>query len=128
MSTETDTTHLGFRDHDLLNDLNPLSIKTIKIPSQNPDQPAKLPKSIVRLGDFLLSLLRIEYEKKDAPIADLPVAQALVNLKDQICGFVKGAYPFEQPMSPSQDPVEWWKHLDADVSSKAVAQPLAVSI
>ena len=124
------TYHLfsGFRDHDLLNDLNPLTIKAIKIPSQHPNKKLeKLPKSVIRLGDFLLSLLRIEYEQKDTPIADLPVAQAVDNLKDQIVSYVKGAYPFELPMFSPQDPFEWWKRLDGDASRKTAVQPMAVS-
>ena len=68
---------LGFRGHDLLHDLNPLTIKAIKIPSQHPKKEPELPKSIKRAGDFLLSLLRIEYEKKKKPIAGLHIVQSL---------------------------------------------------
>ena len=118
----------GFRGHDLLNDLNPLTIKAIKIPSQQPKKEnAKIPKSVLRVGDFLCSLLRTEYEKKQILVADLPAPQALDGLKDQICLYVKGAYPFELPLPASQDPFEWWKCLDEDVTRKAVVQPLAVS-
>ncbi|PIL29837.1 hypothetical protein GSI_08044 [Ganoderma sinense ZZ0214-1] len=116
-----------FRNHDILHDLNPLTIKGIKIPSQNPNSNTKdkLPKSVKRLGDFLLSILRIEYEQKGSPIAGLPVAQALDNLKDQIPSYIKGSYLFKLPLSPSEDPLEWWKRLDEDSSRKEAVQPLA---
>ena len=139
----------GFRGHDLLNDLNPLILKKIKIgPScaavpQNPttttdsvgiaitpeagtDRSPPLPQSLRRAGNYLLRLLRIEYEQRNSPIADLEAEEALSQLKDQVVAFATGGYPFNRTFSPSQTPFEWWRALDEDKSTPE-AQPLAVS-
>ena len=90
------------------------------------------PESLKRAGNFLLKMLKIEYEVKDSPIADLPIADALDALKDQLDRFAKGLHPFDRPLGRTNDPLEWWVKLDEDESLKdeydaPEAQPLAVS-
>ncbi|KAI0739259.1 ribonuclease H-like domain-containing protein [Daedaleopsis nitida] len=107
---------------DLLNDLNPLAVKTIKIGGSKPGEKPKYPKSITCTCNFLLKLLRIEYEQRNTPITSLTVHEANAALKDQVALFVTRSWPFGRPLSASSDPFEWWKRLNEYIPQ---AQPLA---
>jgi hypothetical protein len=76
------------------------------------------------MGRFLLHMLRIEYEKRQAPIANLSIADANFRLKEQIRKFLKAAYPFDRDLHPGESAYQWWVNLDQDRSNNA--QPLAV--
>ena len=117
-----------------MTDLNPLATKAIKlrpkgtISEEHPERPA----SVRRAGNFLLKMLRIEYENKGSPIAGLSKEDALDALKDQLDRYVKGVHPFDRPLGQSKDVFKWWKRLDEDASlvdddGLPEAQPLAVS-
>lgn len=69
-------------------------------------------------------MLRIEYEKRQMPIANLSIADANMRLKDQIRKFLKGVYPFDQDLRLGESAYQWWVNLDQDRSNNT--QPLAV--
>jgi hypothetical protein len=76
------------------------------------------------MGKFLLNMLRVEYEKRRVPIANLSIADANTRLKDLIRKFIKGAYPFDRDLRQGETAYQWWNSLDRDRTSDA--QPLAV--
>jgi hypothetical protein len=84
----------------------------------------ELPQSVRRMGKFLLKMLRVEYEKRQMPIAGLNVADANARLRDQVRKYVKGVYPFDRELRPGETAYQWWVSLDNDQSNDA--QPLAV--
>ena len=95
------------------------------------DRNAERPASLKRAGNFLLKMLRTEYEAKGVVVAGLSLAHALGALKDQLDRYVKKIYPFERPLGREGDPLQWWTKLDKDNSLKdeagiPEAQPLAV--
>jgi len=117
-----------FRGADILQDLNPLAIARIKIGGQAQALNARdteLPESVRRVGKFLLCMLRIEYEKRKAPIANLSISEANTRLKDLIKKYIKKVYPFDRELRTDETAYEWWSYLDKDKSGDA--QPLAVS-
>jgi hypothetical protein len=129
---ELDKIDLTLRDRvctgaDILQDLNPLAIARIKIGGQTPapnSQDTELPDSVRRMGKFLLSMLRIEYEKRKVPIANLSISEANTRLKDLIKKYIKKVYPFDRKLRTDETAYEWWSYLDKDRSGDA--QPLAV--
>jgi hypothetical protein len=123
--------HIEYRGADIIRDLNPLSIERIRIPAKNgatkaraPLPEPELPNSVRRMGKCLLHMLRIEYEKRHMPIANLSIADANMRLKDQIRKFLKAVYPFDRDLRPGESAYQWWVNLDQDHSNDA--QPLAV--
>jgi hypothetical protein len=123
--------NIEYRSANIIRDLNPLSIERIRIPAKNgatkaraPPTEPELPDSVRRMGRFLLNMLRIEYERRQVPIANLSIADANMRLKDQIRKFLKAVYPFDRDLRPGESAYEWWVSLDQDRSNDA--QPLAV--
>lgn len=115
-----------YRGANIVRDLNPLSIQKIKIGGRPaPNDPA-LPATVIRIGTFLLTMLKREYELRKIKIADLPIADANWRLKDLIKKYLKSVYPFDLALRRDETAYEWWKRLDMDKSNDA--QPLAVSI
>jgi hypothetical protein len=103
------------------------SFTRIKIGGQTPapnSQDTELPDSVRRMGKFLLSMLRIEYEKRNVPIANLSISEANTRLKDLIKKYMKKVYPFDRKLRTNEIAYEWWSYLDKDRSGDA--QPLAV--
>ena len=119
-----------YRGASIIRDLNPLVIERIRIPAMNGTKRAtaepELPDSVRRMGRFLLNMLRIEYEKRQVPIANLSIAGANMRLKDQIRKYLKSVYPFDRDLRSDESTYEWWVSLDQDRSNDA--QPLAVRI
>ena len=112
-------------------DLNPPSIKWIRIPAMNkatkaraPPPEPELPDSIWRMGQFLLHMLCVKYEKHQTPIADLSITDANMWLKDQIRKFLKAIYPFDWDLHLGESAHQWWVNLDQDHSNDT--QPLVV--
>ncbi|KAG1787911.1 uncharacterized protein HD556DRAFT_1245930 [Suillus plorans] len=68
-------------------------------------------------------MLRIEYEKRKVPIANLSISEANTWLKDLIKKYLKKAYPFDRELRTDETAYEWWSYLDKDRSNDA--QPLA---
>lgn len=75
------------------------------------------------MGKFLLSMLRIEYEKRKVPIANLSISEANTRLKELIKKYLKKVYPFDRELRTDESAYEWWSYLDKDRSGDA--QPLA---
>ncbi|KAJ8581439.1 hypothetical protein M405DRAFT_868676 [Rhizopogon salebrosus TDB-379] len=68
-------------------------------------------------------MLRIEYEKRNVPIANLSISEANTHLKDLIKKYIKKVYPFDRKLRTDETAYEWWSYLDKDRSGDA--QPLA---
>ncbi|KAK7687035.1 hypothetical protein QCA50_009535 [Cerrena zonata] len=123
-----------YRGSNILKDYNPLAIKTIKLSLQKGTSSggrdkqkqgkssSDLPEILKRAGQFLLRVLRIEYEHRKRPIANLPVHEALTRLKQQVRQWVISGYPFDRPYGATDTPQTYWKHLRATCED---AQPLA---
>jgi len=67
----------------IIQDLNPLSIERIRIPTKNgatkgwaPWTEPELPDSVQWMGRFILNMLCIEYKRCQVPIASLSIADA----------------------------------------------------
>lgn len=125
-------THLlmnGFEGHrgaDIVRDLNPLVIARIKLGGSHPESQSDLPASVKRIGKFLLTMLRTEYEHRKEPICDLTIAEANGRLREQIVQYLKSAYPFSRPYRAKESAMDWWGALDRDQTHDA--QPLAVRV
>ena len=116
------------RGANILRDLNPLAIARITIglgqPQALSSPDSELPDSVHRIGKFLLSMLRIEYEKRKVPIVNLSILEANTRLKDLIKRYIKNVYPFDREVRPNETAHDWWSNLDEDCSGDA--QRLAV--
>lgn len=121
----------GFRNADVFRDLNPLAIQKVRISrltstSRTPaDANAELPPTLRRVGLFLLSQLRIHYQSKQSPIANLTASQACDRLKEQLLQYQKASYPFDRPLLSDDTAQRWWARLDEDKGNES--QPMAVS-
>ena len=125
-----------YRGSNILKDYNPLTIKALKISLQKGAQTsshgsapekvsADLSETLRRTGQFLLRVLRTEYEDRKKPIANLPVHEAVTRLKQQIRQWAISGYPFDRPFTTADTPQGYWGRLK---SSSEDAQPLAVCI
>ena len=115
-----------YRGADIVRDLNPLAIQKIKIGNRSAPEDPALPTTVIRIGTFLLGMLKREYELRKATIANLSIADANRRLKDLIKKYLKSVYPFDLALRPNETAYDWWRRLDTDQSNDA--QPLAVSI
>ena len=88
----------------------------------SPETSSDLPEPALKAGRYLLHLLRIENTERKTPIAGLSVEEALFRLKDQFRAFLKGVYPFNISVQPSDGSIEWWERLCTNND----AAPLAV--
>lgn len=118
--------------------MNPLAIKKIKISLQpTPSQKGKstpgnsktseansLPESARVAGQYLLDMIRAEYNERDAPIAGLSISDAVFSFREQFSKYLKGAYPFDIPLGATEDVQEWWKR----VAKNEETAPLPVSL
>ncbi|OCB87760.1 hypothetical protein A7U60_g5083 [Sanghuangporus baumii] len=115
-----------FRNVHIMQDLNPLEIPKIKIgPRDSTGKPAKsnetLPPTLVRVGNFLLSMLREHYRSLNKDIAGLKQADARLRLPRQILEYKKCDYPFNMRFKKNSTAGDWWAKLDKNPD----AQPLA---
>ena len=116
---------LGNRDASILQNINPLAIPTIWINYSAFDgQPsastqASASKTLMRIGNILISQLRVEYEEKHEKIFDLDVWVAVPRLKEQFVAYVKGTWPFNQTFTTDSDIITYWcdflNHDHADI-------------
>lgn len=121
----------GFRNSDILrqHSANPLAIQPIRLNGQRPTRAPlstnEYPKLVKRAGNFLVSLLRIEYEERKASICNLRADEALDLLKEQFGQYYRAEAPFNRPVIGDEGPHEWWEALNCDRSHRT--QPIAVS-
>lgn len=112
-----------------MQDLNPLEVPKIKIgPRDSTGKPVQasgtLPKTLVRVGNFLLGMLREHYRSPNhKDIGGLKQAEARLRLPRQILEYQKAEYPFNIRFKKNGSAGEWWAKLDTNPD----AQPLAVS-
>lgn len=118
----------GYRGAKVLVDLNPLAFKKIKLSVSSKDKETSpetkdtLPTSAREAGQYLLDMLRTEYECRKESIAGLEPSVALFALKDQYAKYLQGSYPFNQAIRSTDGPQEWWVRLHSNDD----ATPLAV--
>ncbi|KAL5490634.1 hypothetical protein ACEPAI_5468 [Sanghuangporus weigelae] len=117
-----------FRKVHVLNDLNPLEIPKVKIPARDtssrqvcPKPDEKIPQTLVRVGNFLLSLLREHYKSLSKDISGFKQSEARLRLPRQILEYQKAEYPFNSRFRRNGSAGEWWAKLDKNPD----AQPLA---
>lgn len=84
----------------------------------------ELSKTLLRAGNFLLKMLRAEYEQRKRPIAGLDKASAIIFFKRQIKQYHEGLSPFDRPHYEHEGPREWWEAINRNQTE--AAQPLAV--
>lgn len=116
-----------WRGADFAKDLNPLVLQKIKIPAQaGPSVPNEdaLPKLVATAGAFLMEMARKEYVERKTKIAGLDGHEVVDRLKGQIVRFIKGQYPFNMPVKPTDGPYQWWERVSQTVPDNE-AQPLA---
>lgn len=118
---------LDNRDSGILKHANPLAIPGIRIQSissGNPHASASGSRdmtagTLTRIGNFLMSQLRVEYEQKGEKIRDHDVHTAVCRLKEQFIAYAKGVWPFNRSVSAQMDVASYWhsfmEHDDADV-------------
>ncbi|KAI0069879.1 hypothetical protein K474DRAFT_1713828 [Panus rudis PR-1116 ss-1] len=115
-----------YRGSNILRDYNPLAIKPLKlsVTGKTANKQAnnlKLPDSLMRAGQFLVNMLKIEYEIRKSPIAGLSAGDALDRLNEQVKTYVIGAYPFEKPLRASEGPRSWWLQVQKNEDSEPLA-------
>lgn len=129
MFAELTSRCVGFRNSDILrqHSANPLAIPPIRLNGQRlaPSSTNEYPKLVKRAGNFLVSLLRTEYEERKVPICNLRADEALDLLKEQFGQYYRGEAPFNRPVIGDEGPREWWEALNCDRSHRT--QPIAVS-
>ncbi|KAG1787329.1 uncharacterized protein HD556DRAFT_1409571 [Suillus plorans] len=115
------------RNADILKHINPLSIVPITIHRDtisglvaSTSVNANTNQTLLRIGKFLVSQLRFEYESKDdSPIHGLDAGLALAKLNEQIVAYAKGAWPFNRTFTDKANVVKYWRdfldHDNADV-------------
>ncbi|GJE84361.1 hypothetical protein PsYK624_004370 [Phanerochaete sordida] len=118
-----------YRGIDLgVKDLNPLTIAKVRIggsASASGSQTSKVPELVKRAGNFLMDMAWTEYNVRERVIAGLSQEAVVERLRDQVLRFVKGAYPFDREVFPSDGPQQWWDRLNVDQTPSNPAQPLA---
>ncbi|KAL0959189.1 hypothetical protein HGRIS_014470 [Hohenbuehelia grisea] len=75
----------------------------------------------MRIGDFLVRMLRCEYEDKRIEVAGLPAAKAIEHLNAQISSYAKGLYPFDAPQHHDGSVLSWWQQLAPNPGSAVLA-------
>jgi hypothetical protein len=120
----------GFRDADILKNVNPLAIQPVTIHRANWDHPATASTSVSdktqtlkQIGTALMTMLKAEYEEKKQPIRSVPAAHAATQLRAQIGMYAERKWPFDRPHNESTTPMAWWRNL----SEHPDAQILAVT-
>lgn len=83
-----------------------------------------LPGTVRRAGKFLLQVMRTDYEKRNAPIADLDLCEANPLLKEQLAKYYRSEPPFDRALRANEGPREWWAVLNK--KKDRYSQPLAV--
>lgn len=128
----------GFRGADIFRDLNPLSIRKLKIPprggggareTSNLNEHSFVPEILRRASKFLVGMLKCYYEKDqlNQVFPGLSKRDAYLSLREQLVKYQKGIYPFDRPFNEPTDTAGiWWSRLDEDRSNDP--QPLAVSL
>jgi len=109
---------------DVLKNINPLSILPVRIHRDasgtfSASSRTNKNATLSRIGDFLVSQLRVEYELKKDKIRGLEAGVALTKLNDQIVAYAKRLWPFNQTSISQNNVVKYWadlmEHNDADV-------------
>ncbi|KAL5512313.1 hypothetical protein ACEPAG_3305 [Sanghuangporus baumii] len=116
-----------FRNVHILQDLNPLKIPKIKIgPRDSTGKPTKsnkkLPPTLVRVRNFLLSMLREHYCSLSKDIADLKQSDVRLRLPQQLLEYKKAEYPFNVRFKKNSAAGEWWAKLDRNPDSQPLAR------
>ncbi|KAI6143942.1 hypothetical protein BKA82DRAFT_4017174 [Pisolithus tinctorius] len=131
------TPKLGNRDSGILKHINPLAIPTIRIERTGSGHPSAslqggLNSTLTRIGNFLVSQLCIEYEKKGVKICNLDSRTTLAKLKEQFITYAKGAWPFNRVFLHGSDAVKYWEgllnHEDANVLAYFAVKLLVVTV
>ncbi|KIM56279.1 hypothetical protein SCLCIDRAFT_29720 [Scleroderma citrinum Foug A] len=103
------------RDSAILKNINPLSITPIQIhrtaSGLSATSTADSNKTLSRIGAFLVSQLRAEYESKKEKINGLKAAMALEKLRDQIITYAKGLWPFNRATVDRNNVAKYWRDL-----------------
>ncbi|KIO12119.1 hypothetical protein M404DRAFT_125129 [Pisolithus tinctorius Marx 270] len=125
------------RDSGILKHINPLAIPTIRIERTGSGHPSAslqggLNSTLTRIGNFLVSQLCIEYEKKGVKICNLDSRTTLAKLKEQFITYAKGAWPFNRVFLHGSDAVKYWEgllnHEDANVLAYFAVKLLVVTV
>ena len=99
----------------ILKNINPLSIAPIQIhrtaSGLSATSTTDSNKTLSRIGAFLVSQLRAEYESKKEKINGLKAAMALEKLRDQIITYAKGLWPFNRATVDRNNVAKYWRDL-----------------
>ncbi|KAF9494104.1 hypothetical protein BDN71DRAFT_1017609 [Pleurotus eryngii] len=75
----------------------------------------------MRIGTFLMKMLRCEYEDKKIRVAELSATQAVEHLNQQILAYTNSKYPFDPPVTQQCSIISWWCHLAQNPASAVLA-------